>query len=153
MTNNDLLRRLCQSFSYGPDQVQRIAQLTDRQVDEAAISSWLLTNNESGYQLCPDIELANFLNGLIIERRGAKEGPKPVPEQELNNNSIFMKIKIALNYQAQETLEVLASQDIELTKRELSAFFRNAEHKHFKPCPDAVLWGFVKGFHERSTQA
>ncbi len=37
--------------------------------------------------------LAVFLNGLINQKRGKKEGVQPVPEQVLDNNAILKKLQ------------------------------------------------------------
>jgi uncharacterized protein YehS (DUF1456 family) len=58
---------------------------------------------------------------------------------------IFNKIKIALALKADEVIAILALADIDLGKYELSAFFRNVNHKHYKDCSDEVLSAFLKG--------
>ncbi|HKL86594.1 MAG TPA: DUF1456 family protein, partial [Treponemataceae bacterium] len=79
------------------------------------------------------------------EKRGKKEGPQPVPEEKLTNNSIFMKIRIALNFTAEDVLAVLSLADYTLSKHELSAFFRKPGHPHYKKCQDQILRKFLKG--------
>jgi uncharacterized protein YehS (DUF1456 family) len=89
--------------------------------------------------------LAVFLNGLIIDKRGKNEGPQPEPERHLNNNIIFRKLKIALNLQAEDILEIMALAQGQISKHELSAFFRRPEHKHYRDCNDQILRNFLKG--------
>jgi hypothetical protein len=89
--------------------------------------------------------LAAFLNGLINLKRGKREGEQPTPEERLTNNNIFMKLKIALNLQAEDILEMMNRSAFRLSKHELSAFFRKADHKHFRKCQDQVLRNFLKG--------
>ena len=50
-----------------------------------------------GFIAMIDQELAVFLNGLINEKRGKKEGEQPIAEKIINNNLVFRKIRIALN--------------------------------------------------------
>ncbi|MCK4586312.1 MAG: DUF1456 family protein, partial [Gammaproteobacteria bacterium] len=97
------------------------------------------------YQNCTDTKLATFLNGLIIDKRGKKDGPQPVPEKNINNNIIFMKLKIALNLKAEDVLEIMALADLRVSKHELSAFFRRPDHKHYRACKDQILRNFLKG--------
>ena len=78
-----------------------------------------------------------------------KEGPAPVPEKNLTNNSIFMKLKIALNLQAEDILEIMDSQDFRISKHELSAFFRKPGHKHYRECKDQILRVFLKGLQQK----
>lgn len=145
MTNNDVLRRIRNTFDYSDAQVLAIFAQAEHKVSPEQVACWLENNNQPGYQACPDVDLAAFLNGLINEKRGKKDGPQPAPETEINPNIIFRKLKIAFNLQAEQVLEILDTEGLELTKRELSAFFRNTEHKHYKKCHEAVCWAFVKG--------
>lgn len=145
MINNDVIRRIRNTFNYSDAQVQAIFALAEHQVSAEQVASWLENNNKPGYAFCPDLDLAAFLNGLINEKRGKKDGPQPAPEEELNPNIIFRKLKIAFNLHAEDVLEILENEGLELTKRELSAFFRNPDHKHYKKCHEAICWAFVKG--------
>ena len=91
------------------------------------------------------MQLALFLNGLIIDKRGKKDGPQPKPEQRLSNNLIFLKLKIALNMQADDIFEVMTLASFPLSKHEISAFFRKPDHKNYRECKDQVLRNFLKG--------
>jgi len=42
--------------------------------------------------------------------------------------------------------------DLGLGKYELSAFFRNVNHKHYRECSDDVLSAFLKGLKIQSEQ-
>ena len=119
--------------------------LADHQVTRAQISAWLKKDDDPDCHSCSDSELAIFLNGLINDKRGKKEGPQPEPEKRLNNNIIFRKLKIALNLQSDDVLAMLALAELSISKHELSAFFRKPEHKHFRACKDQVLRRFLKG--------
>ena len=99
-----------------------------------------------------DVELASFLNGLIIDKRGKKDGPERQAEEELSNNAIFNKLKIALALKADEVTTILELADLSLGKYELSAFFRNVNHKHYRECSDDVLSTFLKGLKIQSQQ-
>ena len=113
--------------------------------DFEIVSAWLKKDDDPDFQQLSDPELASFLNGLIIDKRGRKDGPLPEPEKQLNNNVIFNKLKIAFNLRAEDTLAILALNDYTLSNHELSAFFRKPGHKHFKACKDQVLRNFLKG--------
>ena len=119
--------------------------LADHQVTRAQISDWLKKDDDPAYQECSDTLLATFLNGLINDKRGKKEGAKPEAEKRLTNNIIFMKVKIALNLKAEDVLEILGLVDFRISKHELSAFFRKPGHKHYRNCQDQVLRNFLKG--------
>ena len=145
MTNNDILRRIRYTFDFSDSKMIAIFGLADHQVTRGQISDWLKKDDDSAYQKCSDTQLAIFLNGLINDKRGKKEGPQPAPEQRLTNNTIFRKLKIALNLKAEDTLEIMTLADLRISKHELSAFFRKPGHKHYRECKDQILRKFLKG--------
>jgi uncharacterized protein YehS (DUF1456 family) len=145
MTNNDVLRRLRYTFDFNEHKMVSIFALADTKVTPAQVTSWLKKDEDPEYENCSDTMLAIFLNGLISEKRGKKEGEQPKPETRINNNIIFMKLKIALNLQADDVLAILALAGLKISKHELSAFFRRPDHKHFRKCKDQVLRNFMMG--------
>jgi len=145
MNQNDVLRRIRYILDLDDSKMIALFGLAEQEVTRAQISDWLKKDDDPAYQQMSDPELASFLNGLIIDKRGKKDGPLPKPEKQLNNNAIFMKLKIAFNLQAEDTLAILALNDYTLSKHELSAFFRKPGHKHFQACKDQVLRNFLKG--------
>lgn len=149
MTNNDVLRRLRYTFDISDSKMIAIFGLADLQVTREQVSDWLKKDDDPAYQDCSDAQLAIFLNGLIIEKRGKKEGPQPKPETRLTNNNIFRKIRIALNLQAEDVLEILALVNVRISNHELSAFFRRPDHKHYRECKDQLLRYFLKGVQLR----
>jgi uncharacterized protein YehS (DUF1456 family) len=117
----------------------------DLNVTRGQVSDWLKKDDDPEQQPCDDRTLACFLNGLINEIRGKKEGTQPEPEDKLNNNIIFKKLKIALNLRAEDTLRILGLADFSLSKHELSAFFRKKGHKHYRECQEQILRNFLHG--------
>jgi len=145
VNNNDVLRRIRFIFNFSDSKMIALFGLAGHQVTRVEISDWLKKDDDPAYQECNDTQLAIFLNGLIIDKRGKNNGPQPEPEQRLNNNIIFRKLKIALNLQAEDILEIMALAQVQISKHELSAFFRRAEHKHYRDCNDQILRNFLKG--------
>ncbi len=145
MTNNDILRRIRYTFGLDDSKMIAIFGLADHQVTRAQISDWLKKEDDPAYQECSDTLLAIFLNGLINHKRGKKEGAQPEPEKSLTNNSIFMKLKIALNLKAEDVLEIMDLAEFPMSKPELTAFFRKPGHKHYRECKDQILRYFLKG--------
>jgi len=145
VTNNDILRRLRYTFAWNEAKMIALFGLAGHQVTLAQISGWLKKEDEPGYQPCSDTQLALFLNGLINDRRGKKEGEQPQPEQRLTNNIIVRKLKIALNLRDDDMLAILALAGVRMSKHELSAFFRKPDHKHYRECHDQILRGFLNG--------
>jgi uncharacterized protein YehS (DUF1456 family) len=145
MTNNDILRRLRYIFDLSDAKMINIFALVDCQVSHQQISDWLKKEDDPVFQKCSDFNFATFLNGLINDKRGEKEGAQPEPERRLNNNIIFMKLKIALDLKAENLCEIMALANFPISKHELSAFFRKVGHKHYRECQDQILRNFLKG--------
>ena len=145
MTNNDTLRRIRYIFDYSDAQMLGIFAQADSEVSREQLSNWLKKDEDPDYKPCTDTELALFLNGLINEKRGKKSGPQAGPEKRLNNNMVFMKLKIALDLQAEEVLSLLELADVHISKHELSALFRKPGHKNYRECKDQVLRNFLAG--------
>lgn len=145
MTNNDILRRIRYIFDFNDDKMIALFASADCKVSRAEISDWMKSDDDPDFNKFKDIQLATFLNGLINVKRGKREGPQPIPEKDLSNNAIFMKLKIALNLQAEDILEIMDLSDFRMSKHELSAFFRKVGHKHYRECKDQILRTFLKG--------
>jgi len=145
VTNNDILRRLRYIFDFSDSKMISLFGLANLEVTRGQVSDWLKKEDDPAYKNCPDTKLAIFLNGLINDRRGKKEGPQPKPETRLTNNIIFRKLKIALDLKADDVLKILELANQHLSKHELSAFFRKPDHKHYRDCKDQILRNFLKG--------
>lgn len=145
MDNNDILRRVRYIFDFNDSKMIKIFGLGDLEVTRPQISNWLKKETDLEFQAFTDLELATFLNGLINLKRGKKEGAQPTPEQHLNNNIIFRKLKIAMDLKAEDILEIMALADMNISKHELSAFFRKPGHKHYRQCLDQILRNFLTG--------
>lgn len=145
MTNNDILRRLRFMFDFSDTQMIEIFAQADSTVTRAEVSDWLKTDDKPEFKELSDQQLAIFLNGLINKKRGKKEGAQPEPEAFLNNNMIFRKLKIALDFKDEDILAVMALANFPISKHELSAFFRKQDHKNYRSCQAQVLRNFLKG--------
>jgi uncharacterized protein YehS (DUF1456 family) len=149
MTNNDVLRRIRYTFDFDDSSMIAIFGLAGLEVTRAEVSDWLKKEEDPDYQECSDPQLATFLNGLIVDKRGRKDGPQPEAEKKLSNNIIFRKLKIAMNLQADEVLALVNQGDFNISKHELSAFFRKPGNRHYRECKDQVLRNFLKGLQHK----
>jgi uncharacterized protein YehS (DUF1456 family) len=145
MDNNDILRRIRYTFDLSDSNMIAIFDQADCDVTREQISNWLKKEDDPGHIEISDSEFAVFLNGLINEKRGRKDGPLPEPEKRLNNNTVFRKLNIALNLQAQDVLDILELAGLRVSKHELSAFFRSPKHKHYRICQDQILRNYLSG--------
>lgn len=143
MTNNDILRRIRYVFDFDDSEMIALFKLVEYEVDRAQVSDWLKKEDDPLAIDISDRELAIFLNGFIIRKRGKREGPMPEPEDPLSNNMILRKLKIALDLKTEDMLELFSSAGKKLSKHELSAFFRNPDHKSYRLCMDQYLRSFL----------
>lgn len=149
MTNNDVFRRVRYLFDYSDSKMIGLFQLADHEVQRADVCDWLKQEEDPSFEEISDIELAIFLNGLIIEKRGKREGPQPEPEDPLTNNMIFRKMKIALTLRTEEIVNMFTLIDKKISKHELSAFFRHPDNKSYEPCMDQYLRNFFNALQTK----
>ncbi len=149
MTNNDILRRIRYAFDFNDTKMIALFAAADLTVTREQVCSWLKSDDDEDYKSCQDVQLATFLNGLINVRRGKREGEQPKPEEKLTNNIILKKLQIALNLKADDVLDLMKLVNFRLSKHELSAFFRKADHKHYRVCKDQVLRNLLYGLQEK----
>ncbi|HEY7774964.1 MAG TPA: DUF1456 family protein [Kineobactrum sp.] len=145
MTNNDILRRIRYAFDFDDTRMIAVFAEADHEVSREQVCNWLKQDDDSDHAELTDSELALFLNGLINLKRGRKEGAQPEPEQQLTNNMIFMKLKIALDLKSEDTLAILERADCAISAHELTAFFRKPGHKHYRECKDQIMRNFLQG--------
>lgn len=149
MDNNDIFRRIRYTFDFDDYQMIELYKLAGHQVKRADVSNWLKKEDETTFEFLSDHDLAIFLNGLIIERRGKREGPQPVPEKVLNNNIILMKLKIALNLKSEDVQEMFKLINKKISAHELSAFLRNPKKPQYRPCNDQYLRNFLSAMQAK----
>jgi hypothetical protein len=79
----------------------------------------------------------------------------PLPKiNGMNNNDIFKKLRVALQLRDDQIVDILQLVDFRISKAELGAFFRNADHPNYMECGDQVLRNFLNGLviHLRGTK-
>lgn len=152
MINNDLLRRISTIFELSDEKILATFALNQCEINAEQLATFYKEKDDADYQELSDVQFASFLNGLIIEKRGPSDGPERQAEEELTNNMIFNKIKIALSLKAEEVIAILELAELSLGKYELSAFFRNVNNKHYRDCSDDVLSTFLKGLKIKAQQ-
>lgn len=145
MNNNDVLRNLRYIFDFNDAKMIELFGYAELVVTRSQISDWLKGEEDPDLKQLYDQELAFFLNGLIVDRRGKKDGVVPPAEKKLNNNSVFRKIKIALSLTDDDLIEIFALKDFKISKHELSAFFRNPSQPQYRVCKDQILRNFLQG--------
>lgn len=150
MTNNDILRRLRYLFDYTDAKIIEIFKLADYDTTEDELYDWFRKDDDLDLVEMTDREMATFLNGLIIEKRGKQDGPQPEPENRLNNNIILKKLKIALDLKSDDIIELFTLVNRTLSPHELSSFFRKPGHQSYQPFMDQYLRNFLNALQMKS---
>ncbi|WP_299011881.1 DUF1456 family protein [uncultured Shewanella sp.] len=146
MTNNDILRRIRFVFDYNNAKMIKVFNHAKYEMTTDVLINMLRKESEEGYKACNDKVFCSFLDGLIIEKRGLREGSEvPAPVSQLTNNLIFKKLRVALELKEDEIIGLLSLADFNMSKSELGALFRKPGHKHYKTCGDQVLRNFLAG--------
>ena len=148
MTNNDILRSIRYMLDLGDTRVAEIAKLAEAElaIDKDAVQRFLKNEEDEEYLNCPDRVLAGFLDGLVIHRRGRNGAlPQRSPERRITNNLVMKKLRVAFELRDVDMHAIFSEAGFPLSKPELSALFRQPDHKHFRACGDQILRNFLKG--------
>jgi uncharacterized protein YehS (DUF1456 family) len=152
MINNDVMRSIRYMLDLGDNKVAEIIQLADEDfpIEKAQVHALLKKEDEDGFVACSDRVLAHFLDGLVFYYRGRDKSlpPRPV-ETRITNNVVLKKLRVAFQLKDVDMHEVFEAAGFPLTKPELTALFRQADHKHYRPCGDQILRNFLKGLTVR----
>lgn len=152
MITNDVLRRVRYALQLNDKKMLEIFASVDNAIDENYLHSIMAKEGEENFIFCRDSLLSLFLDGLINEKRGKKEGSSPVllaAKEVMPNNDILRKLRIALNFKEDDMLAALDSAEFPVSKSELSALFRNKGHRNYKVCGDQLLRNFLNGITKR----
>jgi uncharacterized protein YehS (DUF1456 family) len=151
MNNNDILRRVRYALDISNPGMIDIFKLSGCNLELPTLLKLLKKEEEDEFISCSNPMLSFFLDGLIIHKRGRRDGDsgQPKPDASLNNNAILKKLRIALDLKEEDMLAVLKLGGMAVSKSELSALFRNKGHKHYKECGDQFLRNFLNGLTAR----
>ena len=88
LSNNDILKKLRVALSIRNDDIIEILSLVDFEMSKGALGDLFRNEDHPGFVEAGDQVLRNFLNGLIIYKRGklpdnrtiVKDGETPITE-------------------------------------------------------------------------
>ena len=63
----------------------------------------------------------------------------------MTNNDILKKLRIALELNESDLIEIFRLADCEISKSELSALFRKEGHRNYRECGDQIMRRFLDG--------
>ena len=73
MSNNDIMKKLRVALQLRDDDIIHILKLVDFNITKTELSALFRSEDHPNYKPCGDQVLRNFLNGLVIYKRGIKE--------------------------------------------------------------------------------
>lgn len=76
LSNNDILKKLRVALSLRNDDIIEILKLVDFEISKGALGDIFRKEDHPGYVEAGDQILRNFLNGLIIYKRGVQDKPE-----------------------------------------------------------------------------
>jgi Protein of unknown function (DUF1456) len=75
LSNNDILKKIRVALSLRTEEVIHILSLVDFKITKGALGDLYRHEDHPNYQEAGDQILRNFLNGLVIYKRGTAENP------------------------------------------------------------------------------
>jgi uncharacterized protein YehS (DUF1456 family) len=148
MINNDVLRSVRYMLDLSDARIIGIAQLSDPEfaLDRPRLLSFLKKEGEPGFEACDDRTLLHFLDGLVLHCRG-RDASKPAPpiESRVSNNLVLKKLRVAFELKDADMHQIFEVAGFPVSKPELSALFRQRDHKNYRACGDQLLRNFLKG--------
>jgi uncharacterized protein YehS (DUF1456 family) len=73
LTNNDILKKLRVALKMRDDDIVKVLSLVDFKISKSELGAFFRSEDHPKYMDCQDQILRNFLNGLIIYKRGPRE--------------------------------------------------------------------------------
>jgi uncharacterized protein YehS (DUF1456 family) len=84
VSNNDVLKKLRVALKLNSTDIIHILSLVDFRITETELSAFFRKEDHPNYRECGDQILRNFLNGLVIFKRG----PMPSKADEDSGKSV-----------------------------------------------------------------
>jgi len=72
MSNNDIMKKLRVALSLNSDQIIEICKLVNFTVTKSELGDIFRNDEHPNFKKCGDQILRNFLNGLVIYKRGPR---------------------------------------------------------------------------------
>ncbi len=148
MINNDVLRSIRYMLDLSDIKVVEITKLADPEfpIEKADVLAFLRREDDPEYVECSDHVLAHLLDGLVLYFRGRNDNlPQRPVEKRVTNNVVLKKLRVAFELKDVDMHDVFAAAGFPLSKPELSALFRQPDHKNYRACGDQLLRNFLKG--------
>lgn len=80
LTNNDIMKKLRVALKLKDVDIVEICALVDFEISKSELGALFRSEDHPKYMECQDQILRNFLNGLVIYKRGVREDKRPNKE-------------------------------------------------------------------------
>lgn len=83
MSNNDIFKKLRVALQLNNDDIIMIMGLVNFKITKSELGAFFRNEDHPNFKPCGDQILRNFLNGLVIYKRG----PKPVEDKQVKSGT------------------------------------------------------------------
>ena len=81
LTNNDIFKKLRVALKMRDDNIGKVLSLVNFEITKSELGAFFRSEDHPKYMECQDQILRNFLNGLIIYKRGPRENKPKAKNQ------------------------------------------------------------------------
>lgn len=149
MRHDDVIKSIRYMLNFSNAKIAEILQLggfNPTREDLEHIFRDVNPESEDEKEDVSDELMAHFLDGLIYFKRGKsdKHPPRPI-KTPVTNNDVLKKLRVVFKLREEQILSILKSVDFRVSSSELSALFRDEQHRNYRECGDQLLRYFLRG--------
>jgi len=145
MTNNYVLSSIMNSLKLDKVDILKSYKLVDKKITQDDVDDILREPSDEKFILLSDEGFELFLNGFIAYKRGPSDKKAKKQKIYFSNNIILKKLKIALDLKDEDIIAIFKNDGLEITKSQLTAYFRRDGHINYRKCSDSLLKRFING--------
>jgi uncharacterized protein YehS (DUF1456 family) len=82
MSNNDIMKKLRVAMKFTDDDIVKVLDLANFRITKTELTAIFRADDHPNFKPCGDQILRNFLNGLIIYKRGVRPKAEPKDKAE-----------------------------------------------------------------------
>jgi uncharacterized protein YehS (DUF1456 family) len=82
MSNNDIFKKLRVALELNNEDIIRILELVNFKITKSELGSFFRSEDHPNFKPCGDQILRNFLNGLVIYKRGPRPDKTAMPKAD-----------------------------------------------------------------------
>ena len=148
MTNNYILSTIMNSLKLNKVDILKSYKLADKKITQDDVDDILREPSDEKFILLSDEGFELFLNGFISYKRGPSDKKRKKQKIYFSNNIILKKLKIALDLKDEDIITIFENDGLEITKSQLTSYFRRDGHINYRKCSDSLLKRFIKGLEK-----